>query len=84
MQQKESYPLRVLLFGEGREFLQDFLEPAPALSVGVDGKRLRIGDFSVGFIEVLQRGNLDSQALNSTQNVGGIHAHSIRSILRRC
>ena len=78
MQQKESYPLRVLLFGEGREFLQDFLEPATAFSIGVDGKRFRIGDFRVGFIQILQRGNFASQALNSIQNVGGIHAYSIR------
>ena len=72
--------LGVFLFGQGRQFLQDFFEPATALSIGMNGKRFRIGDFCVGFIQILQRGNFASQALNSIQNVSGIHAYSIRLI----
>lgn len=68
----------MLLFGERRKFLQNFFEPAAALSIGMDGERLGIDDLSVGLIQSLERSNFAPQALYSIQNVGGIHGYSIR------
>jgi hypothetical protein len=70
----------MFLFGEGREFLENLLEPAAALSIGMDGKRLGVDDLCISLIQSLQRSNLASQALHPIQDVGSIHTYSILSI----